>query len=125
MAGPPEVQVIQPQSCAPGTRTPNSSSRDWRVANYTRAQREDRRILVGAWPRLRPEARISGLCDGREIAVGVRDRIPGAGDVYAGREQAAGFGEVLGALDAEGAGDAAALQIPDGELAAVAIAAPD
>ena len=51
--------------------------------------------------------------DRREIAVGVGDRVAGARDVDAVGEQPPRLGEVLGAPDAERAGDLAVLQVPD------------
>src|SRR6185295_17139327 len=57
--------------------------------------------------------------------VGVTDLLFGTRDVDSVGEKAARLSEVFGALDAEGAGDPAVIEVPDRELALVAIAAPD
>ena len=72
-----------------------------------------------------PRAPGGSGADRGEIAVGVGDLLLGGRDVDAVGEHAARLGEVFGAPDAERAGDPAVLQVPDGELAAVAVAAPD
>src|SRR6185369_1862627 len=61
----------------------------------------------------------------REIGGGVFELRDRPGDVDAVGQHPPRLGQVLGALDAEAAGDAPALQVPDRELAAVAVAAPD
>ena len=75
-------------NCAPGTRTPKSSSRGWRVSNYTRAQR---------WPKWRISERLcpqpwTGSGYRRKVAAGVGDLLARSGDVDPIGEQAPRFG---------------------------------
>src|SRR6185312_9109997 len=56
---------------------------------------------------------------------GIGDAIVSPGDVNGVGQHAPGFSQIFGTADAEGAGDAPVLEVPDGELAPGAVAAPD